>query len=312
MIEEVVESIFRVKVPLPRNPLRHVNSYFLADKKRWLVIDTGMNLDECYKALISAIRKFKLRNPLYIATHNHADHIGVSGRLSDSLLMSSIDAGIVESITEDRWVEVARFYVKNGFPKEMAELMLRLHPARNIFVKEIERLEDGDEIEFGEFSLRCILTPGHTPGHLCLYDDERKILFSGDHILFDITPNIAWWPFMNALDGYLRSLDKIYSLKVKTVLPGHRGFSGELRNRIDELKDHHKRRLEEALAALDSPKTAWEVAPSISWDLEFSNWDGIPLLQKWFIVGETIAHLEYLFGKGRVDRLEKDGRIYYI
>lgn len=48
-------------------------------------------------------------------------------------------------------------------------------------------------IEIGDLHIRCVATPGHSPDHVSLYEANNKILVAGDHILFDITPNIAYW-----------------------------------------------------------------------------------------------------------------------
>lgn len=318
LIEEVMPSVFRVKVPLPNNPLRYTNSYLLKAEGKCLIIDTGFNVDECYNTLASAISELKVKEYLFFSTHLHADHMGLVGRFSDSIFMSSIEAECIEEVnrnSHNHWKTLIDFYIKNGFPKEEAGLLLKMHPGirytywRNFKFK---KLNEGDAVTLGDTTLRCILTPGHTPGHMCLYDDERRILFSGDHVLFDITPNISWMPMLeDSLSEYLKSLEKLLSLDVKLVLPGHRGFGIDLRKRIEELKMHHEKRLEETLSALDRPKTAWEVAPSISWDVEEKNLNKLPATQKWFIVGETIAHLEYLTRRGEVSKIEREGRILY-
>lgn len=318
LIEEVAPSIFRVKVPLPNNPLRYTNSYLLVVEGKCLVIDTGFNTDECYNVLASAMSQLKVREILFSSTHLHADHMGLIGRFSDSIWMSSVEAECIEEVRRnpyDHWRNFIDFYVKNGFPEEEAELLLKMHPGiKYTYWRDFnyKKLDEGEIITLGDFSLQCILTPGHTPGHMCLYDHERKILFSGDHVLFDITPNISWIPRLeDPLNEYLKSLEKMLSLNVKLVLPGHRSFGGDLRKRIEELKKHHEKRLKEALSALDRPKTAWEVAPSISWDVEVKDLNKLPVPQKWFIIGETIAHLEHLLHKGKIGKVEREGKALY-
>ena len=70
-----------------------------------------------------------------------------------------------------------------------------------------ETVEDGDVLHRGGFSFECICTPGHTPGHMCLYDREKRVFLSGDHVLFDISPNITCWSTMHdALGSYIESL----------------------------------------------------------------------------------------------------------
>jgi len=174
-------------------------------------------------------------------------------------------------------------------------------------------LQEDDTIEIGDYSFRCIETPGHSPGHMCLYEAEKKVLVSGDHILVDITPNISYWLEMeDSLKEYLESLDKIYSLDVNLVLPGHRSICSDHRKRITELQEHHRDRLSEVLLALDGrEKTAWEIAPNISWDIEYSSWEQFPITQKWFAVGETTAHLHYLVGNGKIRRKIKNQKVLY-
>jgi len=148
---------------------------------------------------------------------------------------------------------------------------------------------------------------------MCLYEEGRKILFSGDHILFDITPNITRWPeFEDSLRNYLASLEKTHRLEVDLVLPGHRNIMKDHRNRIRQLQEHHKQRLHEVLQAVNAgEKTAWDVAPKISWDLVTPSWETFPAVQKWFAIGETIAHLKYLEQHGKIACRRKDDRIVY-
>jgi len=317
-MEEVLPGIFRVKVPLPNNPLKYTNSYFLVSGDRCLVIDTGFNVDEGYNVLVVAMSRLSVKEFEFFSTHFHADHIGLVGRFSDSIWMSSVEAERFEAVSQDpqsHWARLVELCVKHGLPRSEAERMLKLHPGMKYVYRrrfKFRKLDDDDIIAVGDLSLKCILTPGHTPGHMCLYDADRKLLFSGDHVLFDITPNIPWTPgFEDPLGEYLESLDKLLAIDVELVMPGHRGLGNNLRGRVQELKKHHERRLKEALAALDRPKTAWEVASNISWDVKVKDLNKLPTSQKWFVIRETIAHLEHLFNKGRICKIEKEGVIFY-
>ncbi|NHW22891.1 MAG: MBL fold metallo-hydrolase [Archaeoglobales archaeon] len=318
MAEKIAEGLYRIQIPLPKNPLKYLNSYVITGS-RTLIIDTGFNLDICYQEMRRGLEEIgvDLSRVEIFATHLHADHLGLAGRLSDEVFISRIDAEIaVESVIHpEYWKELAEFYRKNGFPPEEAEKVSKIHPAVKYSPKAIQFnfLKEGDVLEYGNFRLEVMHTPGHTPGHLCLYEPDRKILFSGDHILFDITPNITHWgAFDDSLGDYLRSLDRVYELEVEKTLPGHRNFYGNHRKRIEELKEHHRRRLEEAFNAVKSGyKTAWEVAQRITWDLDYEDWNELPTMQKWFAVGETIAHLNYL-EKRKIVRREDSDRICYF
>jgi glyoxylase-like metal-dependent hydrolase (beta-lactamase superfamily II) len=174
-------------------------------------------------------------------------------------------------------------------------------------------LEDGDQILVGGYSFRCISTPGHSMGHTCLYEPEKKILVAGDHILFDITPNIqCWFEDYNPLKNYLASLDKVNNLDVELVLPGHRSLMSDHKKRIAELKEHHRTRLEEVLSILGNETlTAYEVASQMSWDIKCDCWEDFPRAQKWFATGEAIAHLRYLEREGVIVRKDKGGAIAF-
>jgi glyoxylase-like metal-dependent hydrolase (beta-lactamase superfamily II) len=148
---------------------------------------------------------------------------------------------------------------------------------------------------------------------MCLYEPNQKILVSGDHILFDITPNITSWPNMeNTLDEYLKNLDKVYPLDVNLVLPGHRSIEKNHRQRILELKVHHRARADEILAALgQDTKTAYQIAPLVTWNVSYNSWEQFPTPQKFFATGEVIAHLKYLEGEGSLHSGLKDGQTFF-
>lgn len=316
MVEKITEGVCRIEVPLAGSPLKYTNSYVIVDSCEALLIDTGFNRDLCYSVIMDALNELKVKDLRVFCTHLHADHMGLAARLSDEVLMGKTEAKIVREVmtTEDYWTDLLKFYIRNGFPEDEAKKMLSLHPGRNFYFREdVEFVTVEEEIKVGSFRLKAIETPGHSPGHTCLYDELRRLFFSGDHVLIDITPNITWWPFLeDSLSSYLQSLEKVENLKVGLVLPGHRRRWSDLRGRIEEIKSHHSNRLGEALFALDTPKTAWEVAPSITWDLVYTNWDEVHVVQKWFAVGETIAHLEHLCRKGLVDKKEEGGVIKYF
>ena len=175
-------------------------------------------------------------------------------------------------------------------------------------------LEDGDLLTVGRLKFQAIHTPGHTPGHMVLYLPQEQLLFSGDHILFDITPNIGVWVGMpDPLADYLESLEKIRPLPIRQVFPAHRGQKGDVYRRIDALKEHHRRRLAEITGAIRARpgSTAFELAGQISWSARGLGWKQFPPNQKWFAVSETLAHLYYMQSRGQVVRRLSGGVFVY-
>ncbi len=320
MITELAPRLFQIEVPLPKNPLKATNSYVLKSEQRHLVIDTGMYRDECIRVMEEALQGLDIdreRTDFYI-THLHADHLGLAGYLStgnSAVYLHHLDAAVLE--VPRFWERVSQRALQLGFPGPALEKAIRTHPGRKYSPKEaisFSLLTDGQVLTFGDYRLECLHTPGHTPGHTCLYDRQKKILFSGDHILGDITPNISTW-FLeeNPLAQYLESLERVLQMEVELAYPGHRSVIDDCRGRIRELFQHHRRRAEEILFILEKEKkTAYQVAAEMSWDIVSEDWDAFPLNQKWFATGEAIAHLRYLEVQGLLaNSLLQDGTVYW-
>jgi glyoxylase-like metal-dependent hydrolase (beta-lactamase superfamily II) len=323
-VEQILPDLYRIEIPLPRSPLKALNAYLLKGTERFLLIDTGWNQQECLSAMLSGLEELKvdLNKTDFFITHLHADHIGLAEKLmtkNSRVYFGQTEALVVAFLREkrkERFEHMFNTFLSHGFPEAELRMAVENHPGFRYgpsLQLHFHTLREGDTIETGNYSLQCIQTPGHSPGHMCLYEERAKALIAGDHILFDITPNITRWPEMdNSLGEYLTSLQKIYALNVELVLPGHRRVMNNHRKRIKELLEHHKRRLEEVLQALEQgEKTAWEVAPHLTWDMETSSWELFPPAQKWFALGETIAHLQYLEHDGAVIKREYKGRTLF-
>jgi glyoxylase-like metal-dependent hydrolase (beta-lactamase superfamily II) len=319
MVEELLPDLYLIRIPLPGSPLGWVNSYVIKGLDRNLMIDTGLNRRECLEAMQAGLGEIEVdlkRTDFYI-THMHADHIALVPTLIEET--STIYIGRPDKEYIENWVgweAIADFFRLNGFPEKELHAAVSNHPGYKYgtdVIPEANAVEEGDTFRYGGYCFRAISTPGHTKGHTCLYEPAKKILVSGDHILFDITPNITCSTEEgNPLKSYIASLDKIYGLEVDLVLPGHRGVLGDCRSRIAELEGHHRNRLEEALSILkQGPKSAYEVASMMTWDINCDTWEAFPASQKWFATGEAIAHLRYLEDSGQVFREKKAGCIVF-
>jgi glyoxylase-like metal-dependent hydrolase (beta-lactamase superfamily II) len=322
MIEQILPDLYRMEIPLPKNPLQSLNSYLIKGDGRFLIIDTGMNREECLTPMMSYVEDLgvDLDRTDFFITHLHADHLGLTASLtrpSSKVYFNHGEAAFLSFSNQLGHIqEISRHYIQHGFPAEELELAWRSHPGYKYSPKQtidFTPVREGDQINIGDYSFRCIETPGHTPGHMCLYEASKKIFVSGDHILFDITPNITMWLQLDdSLRHYLASLEKVSVLDVNMVLPGHRSMWHEHKQRIGELQQHHKDRLEEAFLALQGgAKNAWQVAPYISWDIDCKSWDDFPPQQKWFAIGETMAHLRYLETDGRIQQVKHDGGVLF-
>ena len=320
MIEEVLPDLYRLEIPLPKNPLKAVNSYVIKGKDRNLIIDTGLNRKECKDAFDSGLDQLgiKLEETDLFITHLHADHFGLVAYLateSSTVYFNRPDSEIIEA--KGYWARMGDYARQNGFPEEELQSALNNHPGVKFagdWMPELSILSEKDVIRAGDYLFECVETPGHSLGHICLYDREKKILVAGDHILIDITPNIQCWSdSVDPLSNYLKSLDKVYEFDVDIVLPGHRRLIKDCKKRIRELKEHHKNRLDEVLEILrEESKTSFYVASKMTWDINYKSWDLFPVSQKWFATGEAIAHLRCLEERGEITREIKDGKTYFM
>ncbi|UCF95461.1 MAG: MBL fold metallo-hydrolase [Desulfobacterales bacterium] len=310
MIEAIRSDLFRIEVPLPDSPLKALNSYVIRSSQRNLIIDTGLNHDVCYEAMQAGLQQLDIdlaRTDFFI-THLHADHFGLISKLNTEMSLiyfNRPEAEIIE--VQSGWEPMIAYAAQNGFPKNELRSTIEQHPGHKFsseWVPELNILQDGDTIHIGAYHFKCVATSGHSMGHMCLYEPTQKIFVAGDHILIDITPNIQCWSdAQNPLGRYFDSLDRVYDLEVDLVLPGHRRLITDHRARIIQLKVHHKKRLGEILDILGSgDMSAFEVASKMSWDINCDSWEVFPPAQKWFAVGEAIAHLRYLEAKGRITR----------
>jgi len=257
----------------------------------------------------------------FFITHMHADHAGLVSTLAGEgakIYFGWADAEIIRTATPEHWEKQIDFARKCGFPGEELERAIGSHPGRRYSPNTSLNLcvsKDGDTISIGDYLFECIETPGHTEGHICLYEPGKKIFICGDHILVDITPNITLSSDeRNPLKEYLMSLDKVYNLDVELVLPGHRSIFRNQKERIRELKQHHQTRLKEVIAILGKGKqNAFQVASQMTWDISYKSWDLFPPAQKWFAFGEALAHLKYLEEEGEVGwGMEKQGIMFFI
>ena len=318
MYEEIRPNLYRLEIPLPDNPLKYVNSYVIKGDGRCLIVDTGLNRDECYEAMMDGLNDLgvDLAQARFFITHLHADHFGLVSRLATDpgqVYFSRPETEIIESWSG--WEPMIEYAARNGFPEDQLREALNAHPGfkySSKWVPDMRIIEDGETIEMGDFVFTCVWTPGHSTGHICLYEQSEKILLAGDHILGDITPNIQCWSDgENNLLDYMKSLDKVAALDVDLVLPGHRTLIADMYGRIEELRAHHKKRLAEVVSILkDRPRSAFETAATMTWDLAGA-WESFPLAQKWFATAEATAHLRYLEDEGLIQRDESSGKIIF-
>lgn len=318
MVREVFPNIYLNEIPLPNNPLRSLNSYILFSDKRNLIIDTGFNLKACKDALMMGVAELKidLNKTDLLLTHMHIDHSGLADdlrKLGCNVLISKKDGELINLFRSSEESVSEKMYTALALDKEALTFSNKEFGKNTTELFEYSPLAEGDILEIGPYVLEVVDIPGHTPGHIGLYERKYKLFFSGDHILNEITPNITFWGYdKDSLGLYLASLKKINEFDIDVVFPAHRSIIKDYRKRIKELIAHHKERLAEITNIIrEGEKTASQTAAKMHWDLSYDKWEDFPGTQKYFASGEAMSHLEHLVFQGIAQRVKDHETVYY-
>ena len=304
---EVLPGVHLVALPLPSS-LGSVNVYLVRLSDGYLLIDCGMDTAPSFQALEQALTDLgigwkEIRQILL--THIHPDHMGLAPKVlalsGAQLLLHGLDKALLDELAahETNLAWAGQVMSQWGTP---AGLIDEITAAAGAVQKNFRRLEPdhwlsgGERIATAIGDLEVLWTPGHSPGHVCLYHAGSRTLFAGDVILEHITPNISWRPGQDALAEYLQTLENLNRIEVDLILPSHgEPFSGH-RAWIRQTIQHHEERCVSILACLaEGPRTAHSMVPHL-WPRTLS-----PVHYR-FAIFEVLAHLEYLERQGRVRR----------
>jgi glyoxylase-like metal-dependent hydrolase (beta-lactamase superfamily II) len=305
-------TIFTLKLPM-QGPLKYINTYLVKDNEEGILIDTGLPTQEDVITLTNYLKAHGYPN-LVVITHYHPDHMGLVRLFkdkSDILISDREFEYIAYLVSEEYEKEMRQYLLANGFPEEFIQKMFKNRSRFNEIIDSVNfnTVKDGDVVKFGQGQMRVLLTPGHTMGHICLAYD--KVVFCGDHILQDITPNVSLLRLEdNPLKAYLESLDRIERLSVEQLYPAHGEPFKDVSKRVEEIKEHHKKRLEEIKNIISVLRRAngFDIASRISW---YKKWDELSTFDKQLAMGETLAHIKYLVEEGVIREINNTNSIYY-
>lgn len=313
---EIMPGLYQLTIPMPFK-LNHVHVYLLEADEGFILIDTGVNTSEAFAALKQKLDDLGLDLSditQVVITHFHSDHCGQAARIRE-LGRAQIVMGMTERATLDRVQanpidERAEQFLQHGLPPELATQYADVLPYLKSLSMPFEvdvRIGHGQTLLAKRHRLEAFITPGHTPGHVCLFLPEEKIMFSGDHILQKITPNIGFNSYSgpDPLGDYMHSLRKTLALGAKLLLPSHGQVVQDPEARIHELLQHHDRRLQACLDALgSSPTTAYDVSRKV-----FGT--SLSYFECWLALGETLSHIEHLVHTGQAMKMEAGDSVRY-
>lgn len=320
---EVAPGIHWLRMPLPF-ALDHINLWLLADDDAWTQVDSGYG-NVATRALWEAhFARTLAGKPLarVVATHYHPDHLGnaawLAARFACPVVMPQAEYLTAHAIAGEHSgygaAPMSALLRGHGLSAEhLAALAARGNPYRR-GVPELpvsyQRLAAGDELRVDRRDWSVIPGYGHSPEHASLYCQALNVCISGDMLLPRISTNVSVWPVEpegDPLRRFLDSLSAFAELPGETlILPSHGLPFVGAGARVDQLRDHHAARLAELEVAAATPRTAADIVPVL-----FRR--ELDLQQRFFAMGEAIAHLNYLWHRGRLERLVDDsGTIRFV
>ena len=307
-LSEVAAGVFELRLPIPFED-GLVNVFLFRDGHEVDLLDCGMNSEESVQSIFRAVEHVGARRlRKLVVTHIHPDHYGAAGALAGEgradLYMHRLEVPLVRPryVEFDQLIaEVRHYLLVNGVPDDEAEVLSNSQRALSEVVKPADpvvQLDGAEGIPMGQWSLHVEWTPGHSPGHICLFERTSALLFAGDHILPALSPNIGLHPQStpDPLHDYLDGLRRMAALKPAQVLPAHGRPFTTVSERVEALTRHHQRRFDQVLEIVDREgKTGWQVALELWGPRE-------NLYEKRLALQEGLAHLQALAVEGRVEK----------
>lgn len=315
MIKRITEhdhAIVQVRTPVPY-PFSFVNSYLIAGRNGYTLIDPGINTEQARQSWYETIEELDIEFSdieKIVLTHHHPDHYGLAGWIQQKsnapVYMSEESyAQVIRMWGDDATIneELVDFFIEHGMDNETALSMI---PHFESFAEqvsphaEVTTLRANDTIFFGDREYELIRADGHATGQLCYYHPYNEHIFCGDQVVQGMTPNVNYMPGgdPDPLASFITSLEELSKLTIKKAFPGHRQPLDNFSERALEIIEHHRERLQKMLDLLDKPLTAYEICR-----LTFGY--RLTTHQLRFAMTETLAHLVYMERIGQV-RTQRD------
>ena len=327
-----IDGVFQFKINTPF-PVGAVSIFYFEIDGKKVFYDAGLNMRDWEKLFFSALQdiNISIKDIDYcIISHHHLDHIGlikkfkrrnpniqiVMGEFTHSTMKWETDRENSEELLNEA-KKIAKEMIKFGISEAQGKRLIEWHtmwPKLRRYHEPDKIVRDGEEISFKTNKLKIIWTPGHSLGHICVFEENNRYLFSGDHILSRITPHVGNFliapkyrnqHFENILDYYLKSLDRIDALDSKIIFPAHQDVIYNPHERILEIKEHHKNRLNEISSLIENnPMVPLKIS-----QIHFG--EDLDEINSFLALSEVLAHLIYLESQDRVKRIEKNGKFFF-
>ena len=320
LVKTIRKDIYHIDIPIT-HVLGNLNLYLFMGEEPTL-IDTGPYHPLLEEVIVGCLRYIGVTElSRILITHSHIDHFGMADRLrrmtGAQVMAHREERPRIENVQERLRKEYGCYSSMSpalGFPEDIARSIFGL---AQVWIDLSEpcplavRLSGGETIQAGDRELEAVHTPGHTAGHLCFYDREEGLLFSGDHLMRTITPNPELYcpPRRGLLTGLPQFLDSLRLLErydARCAYPGHGKPIKHVQKRVEFNLLHHRRRLEKTEEAVrKGDRTVWEVSLRLFPQIR----EAPPDVDHFLALKEALGHLVILEEEGAVRRV-RDGNLW--
>lgn len=314
-------TIQNLKIKIPW-PFFEVNVFLIESKNEYAIIDTGLSYQDNFKKLYEFIEGTCGWNRIkfIILTHGHPDHYGNIKDIFHNIrkipiLLHPKDNDRVLEIPKEERKEGAIFayeyLAKNGVPEDKLEIIKE--QSKSYFTSKYRIQKEDvffqDEIQIGETTLKVFQTPGHTPGHVILYDEKNGTVFAGDHVFSKGFPVPLLFftkkedRFQN-LPAWISSLKILEQLDIKVVYPGHLEPIYEIKAVVSKMKERVEKMKKKVYDIVSTqPITIYEIGQKLYPNVPDEFWS--------FKFSEAQGYIDLLKNENLIKSSEENGKIYY-
>lgn len=309
--ERVFPGVYRLRLPLPWPGVPHCNAWAIAAGDGVVLFDTGMHEPGSFGHLERAMAQVNLRVEnvkLVVCTHAHSDHYGQAATIIDrtgcELWMHPNHEHMTRAAQDpdaafERRLEIAR---QSGVPAEPLRAYAEARRGQGFGIARIVEpdrdLLPGVEVHTDLGTWQVVETPGHAPSHVCLYQPEKRLLISGDHLLGRVSLYYDYGYTPDPAGEFLHSLEVVEDLGMRLALSGHGRTFTDIGGHITANRVLVAQRLEacQRVLAEHGPITAYDAVPLVYGE-------AITAMNANWWLSETLCYLQHLEVTGRAERV---------
>ncbi|WP_214370563.1 MBL fold metallo-hydrolase [Pseudonocardia sp. H11422] len=325
---EVAIGVYRLALPLGIHGVPTVSAYLLAGDGADTLVDCGIAAaaveggdpgpdgTAALSAALAACGSSLERIERIVVTHAHIDHFGLAGevvrRSGGELWMharTELDLAKYDEPDEAvdrRTLMLADHGLYGEELTETSEGLLDWMPVMPSIGRPSTRLAGGERFTAGGQAWEVVHTPGHSPGHICLWNAAQRLLCSGDHLLQIVSPPVTFERGFETdpMRSYLDSLDRVRALEPGLVLPGHGNPFPDGARRAEAISQGKRRRLQQIRELVEARE---HTVTELTTELFRSALTGP---QRHFAMAEILAYLAFHEVRGVLSRARRPDGVF--